>query len=52
MMSKFPSNFYMEGKCSTVVTADELLEKYRSAEISERDKGAKFEQLMKNFLMT
>ena len=33
-----------------MVTVDELLEKYRSAEISERDKGAKFERLMKNFL--
>lgn len=42
----------MEGKCSAVVTVDELLEKYRSAEISERDKGAKFERLMKNFLLT
>ena len=42
----------MEGKCSTVVTVDELLEKYRSEEISERDKGAKFERLMKNFLLT
>ena len=42
----------MEGKCSAVVTIDELLEKYRSAEISERDKGAKFERLMKNFLLT
>ncbi|MBQ3726466.1 MAG: DEAD/DEAH box helicase [Selenomonadaceae bacterium] len=35
-----------------MVTVDELLEKYRSAEISERDKGAKFERLMKNFLLT
>ena len=35
-----------------MVTVDELLEKYRSAEISERDKGTKFERLMKNFLMT
>ena len=34
------------------MTIDELLEKYRSAEISERDKGAKFERLMKNFLLT
>ena len=35
-----------------VITVDELLEKYCSAEISERDKGAKFERLMKNFLLT
>lgn len=42
----------MEGKCSVVVTVDELLEKYRSAEMPERDKGAKFERLMKNFLLT
>ena len=42
----------MEGKCSAVVTVDELLEKYRSAEIPERDKGTKFERLMKNFLLT
>ena len=39
-------------ECSTVLTVDELLKKYRSAEISERDKGAKFERLMKNFLLT
>ena len=51
-MSKFPKEFYMEGKCSTVVTVDELLEKYRRAEIPERDKGTKFERLMKNFLLT
>ena len=42
----------MEWKCLSVVTIDELLEKYRSAEISERDKGTKFERLMKNFLLT
>ena len=42
----------MEGKCSAVVTIDELLEKYRSTEMSERDKGTKFERLMKNFLLT
>ena len=42
----------MEWKCLAVVTIDELLEKYRSAEISERDKGTKFERLMKNFLLT
>ena len=35
-----------------MITVDELLEKYCSAEISERDKGAKFERLMKNFLLT
>ena len=35
-----------------MVTVDELLEKYRSAEMPERDKGAKFEPLMKNFLLT
>ena len=35
-----------------MVTVDELLEKYRSAEMPERDKGAKFERLMKNFLLT
>lgn len=34
------------------MTIDELLEKYRGEEISERDKGAKFERLMKNFLFT
>ena len=51
-MSKFPKEFYMEGKCSAVVTVDELLKKYRSAEISECNKGAKFERLMKNFLLT
>ena len=32
------------------MTIDELLEKYRAENISEREKGAKFEQLMKNFL--
>ncbi len=35
-----------------MVTVDELLEKYRSAEMPERDKGTKFERLMKNFLLT
>ena len=44
--------FYTEGKCSVVVTVDELLKKYRSAEMPERDRGAKFERLMKNFLLT
>ena len=34
------------------MTIDELLIKYRDENISERDKGAKFERLMKNFLMT
>ena len=42
----------MEGKCPAVVTVDELLKKYRSAEMPERDRGAKFERLMKNFLLT
>ena len=51
-MLKFLKEFYMEGKCSAVVTVDELLKKYRSAEISECNKGAKFERLMKNFLLT
>ena len=35
-----------------LMTIEELLEKYRAAEISERDKGAKFERLMKNFVLT
>ncbi len=35
-----------------MVTIDELLKKYRSLEMPERDKGAKFERLMKNFLLT
>ena len=35
-----------------MVTVDKLLENYRRLEISERDKGAKFERLMKNFLLT
>ena len=35
-----------------MVTADKLLENYRRLEVSERDKGAKFERLMKNFLLT
>jgi len=34
------------------VTIDELLIKYRDESISEREKGAKFERLMKNFLLT
>ena len=34
------------------MTIDELLIKYRDENISERDKGAKFERLMKNFLLT
>ena len=34
------------------MTIDELLTNYRGEEISERDKGAKFERLMKNFLLT
>ena len=34
------------------MTIDELLENYRGEEISERDKGTKFERLMKNFLLT
>ncbi len=32
------------------MTIDELLEKYRAAAENEKDKGAKFEVLMKNFL--
>ena len=34
------------------MTIDELLIKYHDENISERDKGAKFERLMKNFLLT
>ncbi len=34
------------------MTIDELLIKYRDESISEREKGAKFERLMKNFLLT
>ena len=34
------------------MTIDELLIKYREENISEHDKGAKFERLMKNFLLT
>lgn len=34
------------------MTIDELLIKYRDENISEHDKGAKFERLMKNFLLT
>ena len=34
------------------VTIDELLIKYRDENFSERDKGTKFERLMKNFLLT
>ena len=34
------------------MTIDELLENYRVEEISARDKGTKFERLMKNFLLT
>lgn len=35
-----------------MVTVDKLLERYRSSELSERDKSTKFERLMKNFLRT
>ncbi len=34
------------------MTLDELLEEYRAENISEREKGDKFERLMKNFLLT
>ena len=34
------------------MTIDELLINYRSENSSERDKGSKFERLMKNFLLT
>ena len=50
--SRLIKKFYTKGKCSDMVTVDELLEKYRNAEMSELDKGAKFERLMKNFLLT
>ena len=33
-------------------TFDEILEKYREDSLSERDKGTRFEVLMKNFLLT
>ena len=35
-----------------MITIDKLLEKYRLLNQSEHDKGSKFEQLMKNFLIT
>lgn len=34
------------------MTIDELLDNYRAPDISEREKGDKFERLMKNFLLT
>ena len=34
------------------MTIDELLIEYRNTETSERERGAKFERLMKNFLLT
>lgn len=34
------------------MTIDDLLKKYRGENISEHDKGTKFERLMKNFLLT
>ncbi len=44
-------SFFAYKTLSTIhMTIDELLEKYRAENISEREKGAKFEQLMKNFL--
>ena len=34
------------------MTIDELLESYRKLDIPERERGAKFERLMKNFMLT
>lgn len=34
------------------MTIDELLDDYRLLDISERERGEKFERLMKNFLLT
>ena len=34
------------------MTIDELLDDYRQLDISERERGEKFERLMKNFLLT
>ncbi len=39
-------------KAGTAVTIDELLDKYRAEAATERDKGERFERLMKNFLLT
>ena len=43
--------YHLIGKEKTM-TFNELLDKYRAISLSERDKGAKFERLMKNFLLT
>lgn len=36
----------------TIFTFDDILEKYRTYSFSQRDKGTRFERLMKNFLST